>query len=498
MRIIILSILLLSNSVLRSQFSQENSVLLPFGNDDKAYGVIPAQEEGVALYREVINYENYNKRKWEVTLFDSDLEFTTGAAFESDYKYYITYGRYSPGFVYLLFQDIELPLKEVFIMRLNLSNGKNHFFQIDEFLPKEIIGFDVLGNSLFITGYDDRKPTLLKYTYGDPRPKVIEGIFEHKNEILRSSVDEKLGYFQVISRIVKKGLGSLILIKQFDEQGNILNDFLLESSKGHRLIDAIAATDSEGNTAIAGMFSYQNAKMSNGVFTAVFKDGQVGPLHYYDYVNLHNSFNYLEAPNKIEKEKNKYRVKKSANSFKINHVPRQISRQNDEWVFLGEVVENSTRFEGPFKVEFTSYTYAITLGIGCNGRIKWDNTFSLNQKTSKNSIQQTFVKPYNKDKIIFYRDGMGVHYKILNDSDDLAPHNLTLLDPFKFDLDQNKMEKLGYEMPKVDLSVNLPGSLMNWYGDVFISYGVVNWSAYDKLNQSFFINKISIQTNAIP
>jgi len=295
-RFVFLLLFLLSSDLAYAQFDRVNALILPLGEYDYSFGVMPADGDGVVLYREIKNENSFNKRKWELTLLDDNMNFKWGTAFESGLKYQISDAKYNSGYLYLLFQDFNLPTKQVFVVRVNLGTGQTLFFQISELLPKKILAFEVIGESIFLIGSDDQRPAILKFAFGDPRPKVLGGLSEEKNEILNISVNAKQEQIQIISKITEKGLGSVILIKQFDENGYILRDIVLESTDERRLLDAVARTDEDGNTAICGVYSYGSSQFSNGIFTSVFKGQEQGKLYYYDYGNLYNiysSFAYL-------------------------------------------------------------------------------------------------------------------------------------------------------------------------------------------------------------
>ena len=459
------------------------------------YGIVPAGADGVAVYHESRNTADYSKRKWEVTVLDSILNYKWGAAFESDLGFEISDATYHSGYLYLMFLDANIPVKQVFFARLNMDNGQISFFEINQFLPRNLFGFEVIGESIFLIGSDNQKPAILKYTFGDPRPKVLEGLFEEKIEILNISVDEDHHYIQIVSKISNKGIGSAILIKQFDENGHIIQDIFLESSKERRLLNAVVASDGDGRTAISGVFSYGNAKFSNGVFTAVFTNGEPIRLYYYDYVNFRNIFNYLESPDKAERVQEKYKNKRDGRSLKIKHEPRQIILQHGEWRFVGEVVQASTKYVGPFHNDYYISNYAIAYGIDQDGKIKWDNTFSLNQKLSLNSRQQTFINSLGDDVMMFYSDNYGVHYKIMQGNDDLIPHNLYQINQQNNNLSEGETEQVVIESPETEQGLSPGLNLLDWYENAYLRFGIVNWSLHNSPQKSFVIDKIRVSSN---
>jgi len=491
----ILLLFLLGSNLSYAQFERENALILPLGELGTGYGVLPAEDDGVVLYHETKNHTNFNKRKWEITLLDFDMNFKWGTAFESELRYQISEAKYNSGYLYLLFQDFNIPTKQIFFVRVTLGTGKIEFFQISELMPRQIAGFEVIGQSIFLIGTDDQRPAILKFAFGDPRPKVLKGLFEEKNEILNISVNDKHDHIQIISKITEKGLGSVIFIKQFDENGFILRDIVLESTDNRRLLDAVALTDSDGNTAVSGVYSYGSSKFSNGVFTSVFKGQDRGKLYYYDYGNLYNIFNHLESTPKIEKEKQKYSDKKRASSFKVHHEPRQLVRQDGEWRFVGEVVQLTTSRTGTWNTDYYNYSYAIALGFDDNGKIKWDNSFSLNEKSSLHSKQQTYLQSYGEAVMMFYSDQYGMHYKLMEGNKDLVPHNVQFLDPEGTGIENKDDEQVGSQSFSHDWNFTEGINLLRWHDTTFLRFGVMEYPGLYASRKIFFIDRVILDTS---
>ena len=89
----------------------------------------------------------------------------------------------------------------------------------------------------------------MKFHYGDPRPVVLRGLYNDNNELLSTKVLPDHQVIQIITRIKQhRGSNNELMVKQFDESGKIHKEIHIESSKGYNLMDAIAHTDTYGNT----------------------------------------------------------------------------------------------------------------------------------------------------------------------------------------------------------------------------------------------------------
>ncbi len=478
MRLIILFIVFCQT--LAAQFVAEQDILLPIADSGDQPGVVAMGEDGLAIYRETTGSYTPDKRTWHITFFDKNLEFAWDSGFESEVNFALASAKYTSGCIYLLFQDTNIPMKSIFFVRCYLQERSITFFRITEFLPAELIDFETLENALFLIGQDQNRPLVLKFSFGDPRPLVLKGLFDAENEILHTSVNQDLKYIQIISRM-KKSNSSVILVKKFDQAGENIRDILLESSKGYHLINAIAQTDAKGNTAIVGVFGKRRSKFSTGIFTGVFREGIPNQIFYYDYVNLRNYFNFIANENSRAKIRQKYLKSGSGKSYEINHVPRSVFYADGNWQFVGEVLQTAERVVNTNlytyqPMEVTNYSHAILLSLDENGKIIWDNTFSMNELSSFADGQQAFIYSNPAGQIAFYTDGYKIHHLVHNGASDqyiVGETEIGLPDPV-------------FNSPGLERD----GNILHWYDNAFLIFGTN--ALYSSPRYSFYIHKFSV------
>jgi hypothetical protein len=458
---------------LHGQFVHESNIVLPLTGFDGNYGVAPAGEKGLVLYHEMMNEVSFNKRKWEVRVVDSELNLRWSSAFESNYNFVISGVKHADQYTYLMFQDTNIPMKSVFFVRFPIEENKIQFFQIDEFLPATVQGFEVLGNSLFVIGSNNDRPAILKFSFGDPRPTMLQGIFDEENEILHTAVNPQLGHIQITTRMKMRGKPSLIHIKQFDLDGKLNRDIVLRSSREYYMIDALASTDDSGTTSVVGTFAYKRSNFSNGIFTTTYQDGEESTLYYYDYSNLYRYFSYQDDGDDIEGAERK----SIKGPMKINCVPRQLEYIGNELIFVGEIYENDKIYGEDYRI----YSHALILGINANGKLSWDNSTSLHQMSSLSNSYKTYSSSYNEDMLTLFSDGFNIHYKIFNKRNDI-----TSVELFEIDAYQPKNTPTG-------VGVEQFASIMPWYDNALIIYGTKTWGG-NELNQRnfFYLDKVII------
>lgn len=469
-----------------AQFIHEKGQELLIYGDGKQYGVVPTGENGVVFFVEAVNKESSLKRKWELINMDKNLELKWRSSFESDYNFIMSQIKYSDGYLYLMFEDSNVPMKSVFFARTSIHEGEFEFFEIVEFLPRELVGFEILGNSLFLVGMDEIGPAILKFQYGDRRPMALRGLYNENNDLLHIEVIPDNNLIQIITRMKKHSGGNyVLLLKQFDEQGEIHRDFMIESNKGHNLLDAKATIDENGDICVAGTYAYGKSKLSNGIFTMVYDGEEEQSIYYYDYVNLHNYFSYLPEKERLKMEQ-KYKLNKNKSkktNYKINHQPREVRKDGDGWVYQGETVkfiENNSRIYGNmWPMEFREYSNSLILGISANGRLQWDTSFSLNELMTPSPRQQVFMNAYGDHAIVYYLHGFNLLYSIVNDEE-------TILEQGSFTVPLSNIVNADAEEGNF-------GEILPWYQDTFLAFGsYINKQAVFKGQKYFYINKLSI------
>lgn len=471
----------------QAQFVVEESLDLLISGYGRNHGVVQAGEYGVVVFNELRNLDSYSTRKWELVRFDTDLKAQWRSYFESALNFRISEVKLMGEHLYLLFQDTNIPAKSVSFARVNMAKDKFEFFEVKDFIPREVLGFEVLGESMFLIGVDNNQPAILRYRFGDPRPRVLQGLFSEYNELLKTEVLPSGDQIQIISRMKRhRGSQGMILVKQFDENGMTSRELVIESSKGYNLLDAITSTDSLGNTCVVGTYSYGKSKMSNGIFSTVFDNDGEHTVYYYDYTNLHNFFQYLPVAEQAEMRK-----KNPQNSDKKNHRInldlREVSASADGWQTCGEVVKlaqkNSRVYGFMWPIEYREYSHALLLGIGKDGRLRWDNSFGMNELEKMLDIQQVHFYEMDEANVLYYYDGEGIVYKLIDRGNNMSENK-------RFHYETTGVEFTDSEMRK-------NGNILPWFDNNFLIFG--SYSITPKFGESrnyFFLDKVSIDINS--
>ncbi len=466
---------------LYGQFVQEKSFEFLLVGSNENIGVVPAENNFALFY--YVDSESL-KRRWEVMLMDSNLEARLSKSFEMNLNLVVTHVKYFDGYVYMLLKDINTPMKSIILVRVKKEDGDVRMFIINDLLPKDILGFEIIGNSLFLIGHTGTGPTVMRFTFGDPRPHVMKGIVSKKAEILRTRILQ-LGaerVIEVITRLKNDNGKGVLYIKQFNEKGEIKNLIKLQSAKGYNLLDALVGYDADGSVCIVGTFSYKKSQLSNGIFTTVVNNRSEYLLYYYDYARLHNFFNWLEPEKKVKIQR-KY---SGNNSFRYSAtvLPKSMQKTKDGWQFLAEVLKfkerYATEYGSMWTQEYKQYSHAIILGLGKDGKLNWDNSISMDDLATSSLHQQVFMDPYEDYTIVYYRNYFHLIYEIIDKGDVVKSKTFYELN--------TRERNFMFEKVKKD------GEIIKWYDNKFITIGSLDVTIDDdKTGKMFILTKISIE-----
>jgi hypothetical protein len=290
---------------------------------------------------------------------------------------------------------------------------------------------------------------------------VLQGLFGEHNELLKTEVLASGDRIQVIARMKRqRGSQGMILVKHFDEEGNVVRKIVIESSKGRNLLNAVASTDSLGNTCVIGTYAYNKSKSSTGIFSTIFDDDGEHEVYYYDYTNLHNFFHHLPAKERTRMQL-KYQPGNSKKKYKSNFDLRQLTSHGNGWIAVGEAIKfsekslSSSSYMWP--IEHRRYSHALIFGIGSDGRLQWDNSMSMKGLENSLNIQQVHTYPVNGTYIMYYYDGLDLVYSLIDKGAE-APT------PQHYYLDESRQELKNKEKPK-------GGNILPWFDGTFLIFG---------------------------
>jgi hypothetical protein len=131
------------------------------------------------------------------------------------------------------------------------------------------------------------------------------------------------------------------------------------------------------------------------------------------------------------------------------------------------------------------YTHSIVIGFDANGKLKWDNSFEINDVRTFELQQIVKISPADNRIVLLYLHNNLIRSKIIKDDQVLEGKTA---DPVKSKFETDVVKEKDTESSKLDY----------WYSQHFFASGVQkvrnqltgNESGYRKV---FFINKLKYQ-----
>jgi len=474
---------------------------LPLENNDEFFDVIPANDNGIFLYREVQNTETKMERKWEVYLIDTALD----VVWQNNYYVHLRYVNigyeYYGDYLYLLFQqNIESPKADLFILRVNLHDQRSETFEIKRDFPLELTEFEVVENTMIFGGYANGRPAVICYEFGNSQAVILPGFYNDRSQLLQIEVEDDDSVFNVLTSFRTDDGGRSLSIKSFDAQGQTKQNVNLRPSGERSLLYGRTVHLNEDIYLIIGTYTRRRSTLSRGIFLASISSNGEHVINYYNYADLKNFFSYMKAKRekRIQERIQRRKIKGKKNKFNYRLLVHDVIEQDGEYIMVGEAFypkySNSgfyltpgSRYYNQYGTFFEGYkyTHAVVVGFDNRGRLTWDNSFEIGDVVSYNLEQYVHVSVLDDKAVLLYLYEDEIRTKIIDGTEVLegkAFNNLAL--KFEDDVINEGNERYG--------------GLKSWYGEVLFAYGVQKIKNLKdegvKLNREvFFLNKIQYE-----
>jgi len=485
-----------------AQIEQPGRIEIPMEDEDENFSVVPADENGIVLYREVRNRDTRMEHKYQVILIDTALNKSWENYYFIHLRYILRGFEYFGDHFYLLFQRNTESLKaDLFVLRINLHTKISETFLIEREYAMELTEFEVLGNTLIFGGYSNSLPTIICYEFGQTQPIVLPGIFNDKSQIQHLEIDDELRMFNVlVSFRTNEGRRSLSL-KSFDEKGGLIKNVNLLPSEDRTLLFGRTIKLDRNVELIVGTYTRKRSDMSRGIFLARISEDGEQIINYYNYADLKNFFSYMKArrQKRIEERIKRRKIKGKKNKFNYRLLVHEIVERDGKFIMVGEAFYpkySSSPYYGGYGYSFYGnnygmafegykYTHAVVFGFDRRGRLLWDNSFEINDVVSYTLDQYVHFSQSDDEMALVYMYENEIRTKIIQGNDVLEGKTFNDL-------------KLSFEDDVVDDTESEYGGLEKWYGGNLFAYGIQDIKNLKdegvKLSREvFFINKIRYQ-----
>jgi hypothetical protein len=473
----------------------------------EVYKVAPADSLGVVVYSKG---QGKDVDQIELIRLDTTLKEIWKGYIPVQKSLVIAFAHVFKKKMYLLLNHQTNPLVGFVMMELSVEKGQyiSHFIKnIIPFRPTEFISTQ---GAVLIGGYYNYRPLVLHYSLVTKKSKILPGFFNELGELNQIKVNDDYSIDIIVSaRNQQKRKG--LWLRNYNQEGDLLKTTVLEPQEKRSLIFGRSAKTPDNQMLVAGVYG-RYTEYSRGIFISSVSPFGEYTTRYYNFADLQNFFRFMRVnqEKRVKKRIERRKIKGKKIKFNYRFLVQEIIPYQDQFIMLGEAFypryvyrtrnatgggfygynnplayQNYTPYRNDQIFDGFQYTHAIVIGFDKEGKVKWDNSFEINDAKSFQLEQFVKIAPSGSriDLLYFYQNL--IRTKIIQGNDVLegkTADEIKMLSPTDF-VNKNDVQ---------------PNRLHYWYGKHLIASGFQNIrTSKDRLaeveRRVFFINKIDYQ-----
>jgi hypothetical protein len=303
------------------------------------------------------------------------------------------------------------------LIDLNIITGKYKTHVINNAIPFVPTEFAGTNGAVMIGGYYNYRPLVLHYSLALQKSKILPGFFNEPGELTQMKVTQD-GALDIIVSAKNFEKRKSLWIRNYNAEGDLIKTTVLESREKRNLIFGRSVKMPNNEQVVAGVYG-RNTEYSRGIFVATINPYGEYTTRYYNFADLQNFFHYLKAnqEKRIKKRIERRRIKGKNTKFNYRLLVQELIPYQDQLILLGEAFYpkyiyrsrySSNQFNSfnnprgyssysPYSNDYIfdgyQYTHAIAIGFDASGKVKWDNSFEINDVKSFKLEQFVKIAP---------------------------------------------------------------------------------------------------------
>jgi hypothetical protein len=512
-------LLALTISPATSQISQPHRYEKLQKNADEAFNIIPLQQNGLALFRDMNKYRNSNKL-WQLIFLDTALVEKKDLEIEiNDRNKFIGYEIASDR-IFLLFRTGETTKNDFELVEITFAGNEAGRYQFKPDLDFKLTHFTKAGPNFIFGGYVNNEPAVVLFELSTNHIRVLPGFFQKDTELVDLRTNENQTFNTVlIDRGSKEN--RKVTFRTFDESGKQLMDDLVPIESEIFLQTGIASTLQREDLAVMGTWGERNSKQSIGFYFMNVDPFSEQQLKYVDFGQLEHFVDYLnpKRAERVKESSESDRKAKRIPNFTSYVTPHRLKEYKDGYLLLAEVYTpisttspyysspyyynpyyggsmfspfyypGSSRMYRPYSYNSTNRTVneiktaqASVLAFDPQGKVRWDQSIKI-EDVRMSGIDQVSDFYLNNNRLIFlYKKESELKMKAITlgiDKPEEATSKIMTGSP-----DDNIRTEREYE-----------GGVRHWVDNTFYVWGyhtVRNANSDDRVRDVFYINKVVV------
>ncbi len=490
-RLLFTNLACLFAAVSTAQLYQSKRYAITITDRDTEYNVAPAKTNGALIYR----YASLKKQDYlDLIYLDTAFNEKWKNQLELERKFVLSQQRTLAQNQYMLFYNREFTTINFHLYIINLNDGSANRYTIENYIPFLPTHFEVTEKGVLIGGYYiGRIPIVLFYNFASQKTNVLPGLFNETGELLQIRVNDD-GGFQVLIGAKNWAKQKTIWIKDYAPQGMLKQNIALVPPENTSMLFGKAIKTDSDNLVIAGTYGNRTSEYSTGLFIATLNGDGEQNQYTYPFTDLENFFSYMKAKKQRSLQEKITRKKIKGKKIKLQYriLVHELVIDNNQLLLLGEAFypvykrdeQNNyglaTSFAVPYVFDGYRYTHAILIGFDKQGKLRWDNSFEINDIKTFTLDQYVKMDARNNRIALLYLFDNRIRTKLIQGNKVLESKNYNRLNlNYEVDAmeDNNDVKKLEY-----------------WYEGTFLAYGVErppSRSLTRSRQRVFFVNRVS-------
>ncbi len=479
------------------QVLQTKRYEIPASKDEKSFEVIPAQEDGLFLFRRLIGPKT---DQIEIVKLDTAFQENWKGYLPIEKKFLLMGRKAAEGKIFFLLRYFDYSQNNFELFAIEQYTGKFVKHAIRNFIPFAPAEFQVTEKAAIIGGYYNQVPVVIYYSFLTGRTKILPGLLNENGELTQVRIYPD-GTFDILISARNFRGQQTVWIKNYDSNGDLQSNFSLEPDGSRHLIFARSIKTNNNMQLVAGVFGGRNSDYSRGLFLASIDPSGMQQLRYYNYSDLENFFSYMKAKKeqRVKERIKRRKIRGKKTRFNYRFLVHEIVPFNNQYILLGEafypryISTDRTYYGGFFSPNSVyqnaiirdgrifdgyHYTHAVVMGFDLNGRLLWDNSFEINDVRTFTLEQFVKLEIINNKIALLYLFENELRTKIIQNDEVLEGKTV---EPIKTNAENEIVKREETDLNKLDY----------WYRDFFFAYGVQEiTNPGTGKRRVFFINKI--------
>ncbi len=474
-------------------------------DDAEKFKALSLEEGGLILYRRVNGKKD---DQIEMVRLDTALTEIWHKSINVVKQLNLVLVRRHDDHVFFLLKEKNLLGGAFIIAAVRAQNGNYTAYNVQNMIPFTPTEFELTSQAALVGGYYNFRPFVMYYNFASQQTKVLPGFFNEIGELnqVKTYAD---GTSDIVVCAKNPEKRKALWIRNYDAQGELIKNTVLEPEENKNLLFGRSVKLANGDQVVAGVYG-RFSDYSRGIFVAGVNPLGEYAIRYYNFSELKNFFNYMKAKRqkRIHDRIERRTVNGKKIKFNYRFLVHDIIPYKNQYIMTGEafypkyiypsnysaatrsrVYYPSTMAPGFFSSPFYrgdlifdgyQYTHAVVVGFDTNGKIRWDNSFEINDIKSYQLEQFVKIKPDGDRILMMYLFENSLRTKVIRDSQVLEGKSKDQIKASEGEIVDTK----GIDNEQLDY----------WYGKYFYAAGIQRLKSKSELTSGrrvFFINKLT-------